>query len=44
MSLAKLHKVVDLDQLPEELGGQFPYQHKQWVKNRLVCDDDVAII
>lgn len=36
MSLAKLHKLVDLDQLPEELGGQLPYQHKQWVKNRLV--------
>lgn len=36
LSLAKLHKMVDLDQLPEELGGQLPYQHKQWVKNRLV--------
>jgi hypothetical protein len=36
MSLSKLHKFVDLDQLPEELGGQLPYQHKQWVKNRLV--------
>ncbi|KAK4037026.1 hypothetical protein OUZ56_029070 [Daphnia magna] len=35
MSLSKLHKFVDLDQLPEELGGQLPYQHKQWVKNRL---------
>ena len=38
MSLTKLHKFVDLDQLPEELGGQLPYQHKQWVKNRLVCN------
>lgn len=36
VSLAKLHKLVQSDQLPEELGGQLPYQHKQWVKNRLV--------
>ena len=36
VSLAKLQKLVELDQLPEELGGQLPYQHKQWVKNRLV--------
>ena len=35
LSLAKLHKLVELDQLPEELGGGMPYQHRQWVKNRL---------
>ena len=29
---------MDTSQLPEELGGQLPYQHKQWVKNRLVID------
>ena len=36
LSLTKLYKLVDPDQLPEELGGHLPYQHKQWVKNRLV--------
>lgn len=35
VSLGKLHKLVEPDQLPEELGGHLPYQHKQWVKNRL---------
>ena len=36
ISLTKLQKLVDTDQLPEELGGSLPYQHKQWVKNRIV--------
>jgi hypothetical protein len=35
--VCRLHKHVELSQLPEELGGSWSYNHNQWLQNRIVC-------
>jgi hypothetical protein len=34
--VCRLHKYVDLSQIPEELGGSWSYNHNQWLQNRIV--------
>jgi len=34
--LCRLHKYVDVSELPEELGGTWSYCHNQWIQNRIV--------
>ena len=34
--LCRLHKYVEVSQLPEELGGTWSYSHNQWIEKRLV--------
>jgi len=34
--LCRLHKYVDVSELPEELGGAWSYCHNRWIQNRIV--------
>jgi hypothetical protein len=34
--LCRLHKYVEVSELPEELGGTSSYCHNQWIQNRIV--------
>ena len=34
--LCRLHKYVEVSELPEELGGTWSYCHNQWIQNRIV--------
>ncbi|XP_021915283.1 SEC14 domain and spectrin repeat-containing protein 1, partial [Zootermopsis nevadensis] len=36
--LCRLHKYIDMSQVPEDLGGTWPYNHNQWIQNRIVCE------
>ena len=34
--LSKLQRYIALDQIPEELGGTFQYNHEDWIQDRMV--------
>ena len=34
--LCRLHKYVEVSELPEEMGGTWSYCHNQWIQNRIV--------
>nr|CAD7256195.1 unnamed protein product [Timema shepardi] len=38
ISISRITKYVDWSQLPEELGGTWPYNHTQWIQNRIFVE------
>ena len=42
--LCRLHKYVEVSQLPEELGGTWSYSHNQWIEKRLVSGRLVPVV
>ena len=40
----ELKKYIDPSQLPVEYGGQFVYDHKTWIRNRMVSCGHLHIV